>query len=89
MKYRTKPCEIEAVQWNGTNEEEILLFTNGYASFFPKHLGNVDDMKVLYIYTLEGTMEANIGDYIIRGLRGEYYPCKYDVFNQKYEVIIE
>lgn len=89
MKYRTKPCEIEAVQWTGANEEEILFFTNGYASFFPKHLGNVDNMKVLYIYTLEGTMEANIGDYIIRGLRGEYYPCKYDVFNQKYEVITE
>lgn len=41
----------------------------------------------LYIRTLEGNMKANIGDFIIRGLRGEYYPCKPDVFKKKYEVI--
>ena len=73
MKFRTKPCEIEAVQWTG----EILRFTNTQ---------NIDITSgVPVIKTLEGDMRANVGDYIIRGLRGEYYPCKPDVFHAKYE----
>lgn len=41
----------------------------------------------LIINTLEGNMKANVGDYIIKGLKGEFYPCKPDVFHEKYEVI--
>ena len=41
----------------------------------------------IYIKTLEGTMKANIGDYIIQGVKGEYYPCKYDVFKETYEEV--
>ena len=77
MKFRTKPCEIEAVQWTGENLTEILRFTNTQ---------NIDITSgVPVIKTLEGDMRANVGDYIIRGLRGEYYPCKPDVFQKKYE----
>lgn len=77
MKFRTKPCEIEAVQWTGENLTEILRFANTQ---------NVDITSgVLIIKTLEGDMVASTGDYIIRGLRGEYYPCKPDVFHAKYE----
>lgn len=43
--------------------------------------------KEVYIETLEGTMKANIGDYIIKGVKGEYYPCKPDVFNETYSKI--
>ena len=43
----------------------------------------------LYINTLEGVMEANKGDYIIQGVKGEYYPCKYDVFKETYEEVQE
>lgn len=77
MRYKTKPCEIEAVQWTGENLTEILRFANTQ---------NIDITSgVLIIKTLEGDMRANVGDYIIRGLRGEYYPCKPDVFHTKYE----
>lgn len=77
MRYKTKPCEIEAVQWTGENLTEILRFANTQ---------NIDITSgVLIIKTLEGDMVASTGDYIIRGLRGEYYPCKPDVFCKKYE----
>ena len=77
MKFRTKPCEIEAIKWTGENLTEILRFANTQ---------NIDITSgVLIIKTLEGDMVASTGDYIIRGLRGEYYPCKPDVFQKKYE----
>lgn len=77
MRYKAKPCEIEAVQWTGKNLTEILRFANTQ---------NIDITSgVLIIKTLEGDMVASTGDYIIRGLRGEYYPCKSDVFHAKYE----
>ena len=78
-RYRTKPCEIEAVLLNGENEKEIFDFTEG------AYYINCDND--LIIETLEGDMKANIGDYIIKGLRGEFYPCKPDVFEKKYELI--
>ena len=77
MKFRTKPCEIEAVQWTGRNVKEIMRFV--------KNESAVITNGVLIIKTLEGDMVASTGDYIIRGLRGEYYPCKPDVFQKKYE----
>ena len=83
-KYRTKPCEIEAVQFTGNNLAEIEKFAGKDcigAGF------NGKECVFLYINTLEGTMKASVGDYIIRGLRGEYYPCKPDVFEKKYELI--
>lgn len=78
-RYKTKPCEIEAIQWTGKNIIEILDWGQG------KILWN--DVDDLFIDTLEGRMKANINDYIIKGLRGEYYPCKPDVFEKKYEAI--
>ena len=82
MRYRTKPCEIEAVQWEGHNIEEIIKFTNG----LEKHIIRVEGLEpVIFISTLEGDMKAAEVVYIIRGLRGEYYPCKPDVFHAKYE----
>ena len=77
MKFRTKPCEIEAVQWTGRNVVEIMRFVKNESAIITN--------GVLIIKTLEGDMVASTGDYIIRGLRGEYYPCKPDVFHTKYE----
>ena len=77
MRYRTKPCEIEAVQWTGRNVVEIMRFVKNESAIITN--------GVLIIKTLEGDMVASTGDYIIRGLRGEYYPCKPDVFQKKYE----
>ena len=78
-KYKTKPCEIEAIQWTGKNIIELLDWGQG------KILWN--DVDDLFIDTLEGRMKANINDYIIKGLRGEFYPCKPGVFEKKYEKI--
>lgn len=77
MRYRTKPCEIEAVQWTDRNVAEIMRFVKNESAIITN--------GVLIIKTLEGDMVASTGDYIIRGLRGEYYPCKPDVFQKKYE----
>lgn len=89
-KYKTKPCEIEAIQWKGDNLEEIKEFTsyNIDWDYIYDGLGKLLGYK-LYIDTLEGRMQASEGDYIIKGLRGEFYPCKPDVFEKKYEVIEE
>ena len=73
--YRKKPVVIEAVVWTGSNNDEIAAFTNGAGTFTREvEIYGIDYR--LYIETLEGTMEAKIGDYIIRGINGEFYPCK-------------
>lgn len=82
MKYRKKPIIIEAVQWTGENIKEIEHFTRGKARY---NLW-VDTFE---IKTLEGTMVASIGDYIINDVKGEYYPCKPDIFEQTYELVKE
>ena len=81
MKFRKKPVEIEAVQWTGNNVSEILDFVN----HIDIRIQNHDDKADLYINTLEGTMHASEGDWIIRGVHGEYYPCKPDIFEETYE----
>jgi len=75
-QYRKKPVVIKAVQWNGYNVIEIAV------------MGSVElKDKVLKIQTLEGDMTAQIGDYIIKGIQGELYPCKPDIFKQTYELV--
>lgn len=99
MKYRKKPVVIDAIQWTGENKREISDFlTNGncpgeyIASDFPIIPDNfcIDHWKVpgeLVIKTLEGEHLANIGDYIIKGVHGEFYPCKPDIFRETYEEV--
>jgi hypothetical protein len=78
-EYRKKPVIIEAIEWTGENESEILTFTDGKARL---------SIGELFIDTLEGTMKASIGDYIIKGVKGEFYPCKPDIFEQTYDLVI-
>ena len=80
-KYKKKPVIIEACVWDGTNKEELISFSKGAVSFLPVQRTHC------YVKTLEGTMEANVGDYIICGVNGEFYPCKPDIFQKTYEVI--
>ena len=86
MKYRKKPVVIEAIQFFDDAESISLL-----SSFITGQDVVVDykDIKnpVLKIETLEGTMFANIGDYIIKGVQGEFYPCKPDIFEKTYELV--
>lgn len=78
MKYRKKPVVIEAIQWTGGNITEVC-------NFLPKSGWTLG--KGINIETLEGTMRADKGDYIIRGVNGEYYPCKPDIFEKTYEPV--
>jgi len=85
MKYRKRPVVIEAVQWKKNMQvyEVIQLLKGGYR----KITRNPDG--TLFIETLEGTMKANIDDYIIKGVNGEFYPVKPDIFKQTYEKVSE
>ena len=94
MKYRKKPVIIDAVQWTGNNRREMFdfltqdTFKNETMEISDKHfyIDRHNDGG-LVIKTLEGEHLATIGDYIIRGVQGEYYPCKEDIFHQTYEKI--
>lgn len=76
---RKLPIVIEAVQWTGENYEEIKQFAG--ESFICWHY-NHDSIS---IQTLEGVMSASKGDWIIKGIKNEFYPCKPDVFEKTYE----
>jgi len=84
MKYRKKPVVIDAWQWSGSNVREAREFceTNGLPAW---HVGGMNGKSGLIIPTLEGDHLAEKGDFIIRGVNGEYYPCKPDIFAKTYE----
>jgi hypothetical protein len=84
-KYVKKPVVIEAVQWTGDNRREIFDFCS--LSYFNTDFETGD--LHLMIQTLEGTMEASKGDFIIKGIKGEFYPCKPDIFELTYDKITE
>jgi len=79
-KFRKKPVVIEAVQWNGKNADEIQLFSRGIVRYSASE-------GAIIIKTLEGFMRASVGDWIIRGVNGEFYACKPDVFEKTYEPV--
>lgn len=79
-EYRKKPVIIEAIQWTGKNLSGIDNFMGGIVE---------NKGTTLVIPTLEGDMEASIGDYIIKGINGEFYPCKPDIFAKTYEEVTE
>ena len=85
MKYRKKPVVIEAIEWASSNLEEILRFTEEVGEISVRLIVRADG-PVLEIDTLEGTMTASVGDYIIKGVQGEFYPCKPDIFEATYEL---
>lgn len=97
--YRKKPVIIEAVKWTGTPESTQEVFDFMISSGAVKTeegkllLGTIEVVAAeetgkLLIGTLEGTMEAVIGDYIIKGVKGEFYPCKPDIFWETYEDVL-
>lgn len=86
-RYRKKPVVIEAVQFQGPDTKQnepgwlIEAFNSGQAWY------QGGDNPYITIRTLEGDMKANVGDWIIRGVKGELYPCKPDVFAETYEEV--
>lgn len=87
-KFRKKPLVIEAVRWLGSNPNEVNAFVESHD---PSALASVawSANGDLMIITLEGTLHASIGDYIIRGVQGEFYPCKPDIFAETYEEVLD
>lgn len=79
-KYRKKPVVIEAVQWTGENWADIDEWMGASPHRTYPSAGTIE------IDTLEGTMTANEGDWIIQGVSGEFYPCKPDIFEKTYEL---
>ena len=86
--YRKKPVTVEAVQFNGKNFDEIYEFSSGKARRRIAYEGNTQvETNFIDINTLEGVMIATEGDFIIRGVQGEFYPCKPDIFEKTYEQV--
>jgi hypothetical protein len=83
-RYRKKPVEIEAIQWNGLIEtyNNITEFTGKKLEY--RILG---EETVLFIDTLEGRMRVDEFDWIIKGVQGEFYPCKPDIFQLTYDIV--
>lgn len=85
--YRKKPVVIEAFQWTGRHDQiedpEWLVeaIKNGTVFFGVRDDGGCD----MIIETLEGAMRATAGDFVIKGVKGELYPCKPDIFDATYE----
>lgn len=76
-RFVKRPVEIEAVRWDGKNYDEVV-------EFCPNLL--LDPIsQSLIIETLEGDIRASIGDWVIKGIQGEFYPCKPDIFNETYD----
>ncbi len=80
-KYRKKPVVIEAIIWNKENQDKVWAFINNAVPIEINIKGN------LVIATLEVNHEARVGDYIIRGVAGEFYPVKNDIFLLTYEQV--
>jgi hypothetical protein len=80
MKFRKKPVEIEAWQ-NADDQQMPAWLDNAYRAGKVQVGGG----GAIYIHTLEGMMRAAPGDWIIKGVQGELYPCKPDIFAQTYE----
>lgn len=90
MKVRKKPVVVEAVQFTGTTDSaNQILGWIGSCGADAWREDNVDPAKGLVIYTLEGNHLATPGDYIIKGIKGEFYPCKPDIFHDSYEIVEE
>lgn len=76
--YRKKPIEVTAIQFTGNNLHEIMDFVKQNAYI---------DSRGLIIRTLEGEHIANMNDFIIQGIHGEFYPCKPDIFLKTYDKV--
>lgn len=84
MRYRKKPVVVEAMQFLGTNWKDCLEWMGS-----PINTNYDYTPNVLVIHTLEGNMDARREDWIIKGIQGEFYPCKPDIFRATYEAVFD
>lgn len=87
-KFRKKPVVIDAIKWTGDNLQQVIEFTGQHVSAshwkWDEYV-DIVEKNGLKIFTLEGSHMASIGDWIIKGVKGECYPCKPDIFDMTYE----
>ena len=84
--YRKKPVVVDAMHFTVANGPEIASWCGGKYEQDVKPSDPTDVWLGVLIPTLEGTMTASVGDYVIRGVQGEFYPCKPDIFDATYEM---
>jgi len=94
MKYKTKPFTIEAIQWTGDNVDEIRAFVGRTANdeegfLLPDDITGVWENAHVWDYLQTVWVPVNPNDYIIKGMKGEFYPCDEEVFESKYELLEE
>lgn len=91
MEARKKPVEVEVILWDGMNLLEVKNFVGEKLQYDNYDLAWEVGMGVpkitMQIDTLEGSMQVSKGDYIIKGVNGEFYPCKPDIFHKTYEIL--
>lgn len=89
MKYVKKPLVIEAIQFTGVSS--INRMTNTWQKNFldVADFDYLEEKENFFIKTLEGDMFVGLGDYVIKGVKGEFYPCKADIFELTYEAVNE
>ena len=87
--YRKKPVVIEAMEYDGTNHKAVRSWMGADALdvTVSKDAVTSGGTGEIYIQTLEGLMRASIGDFIIKGVKGEFYPCRSDIFWLTYDKI--
>lgn len=91
-KYRKKPIIVDAFRWTGgidQTEDPEWIIDALKAKPCKARIIQPKDEIMLEIFTLEGRMCANIGDYVIKGVKDEIYPCKPDIFKATYEKVEE
>lgn len=88
MRFRKRPVEVDAVKFHSNNEpyaesmDDIVRWIQSYGG------SATHNSTDIFIHTLEGTMRASVGDWIIKGVKGEFYPCKPDIFEETYDEVI-
>jgi len=84
QKFRKKPVAVEAVRWTGDNTDEVFDFVGSESgcAIYPLR-------GIVVIPTLEGSATASAGDWIIKGVEGEFYPCNPRIFRKTYEKVDE
>lgn len=83
--YKKKPVIIEAIQFTGAESVEKML--DAWGAKFQRHMNAHQDGVVLVLDTLEGAITAQLNDWVIKGIKGEFYPCKPDIFEATYEAV--
>ena len=84
--YRKKPVVVSAVLYDGSDESIVALISEQFSGKASRYMSLCED-KTIAIRTLEGVMKASVGDYIIKGVHGELYPCKPDIFAKTYDKV--